>query len=612
MVIYYDMLMLDGQSLLGVRHSDRFKLLQKTIHCHAGGSEIVNRTLVDFHHPEAASELRKAFSQVIVGKGEGLVLKPDEPYFDFLGNGTGCQSGFCVKLKKEYIGNFGDVGDFAVVGAGFNAAKAKSYGLANIKWTVFYIGCLENKEQVRRWSAAPKFTVVTAVELSEVQLKALMAHGAAMPVDLSSNTSTLLNIPRNIEASAPLTVAFQNPLVFDLRCFSFDKPGNLGFWTLRFPVVAKIHFDRDYIDTVSFSELQTLAKDARSTPDLEDSQENLRWIAKLEGADPRGVAVDAASQLTATTIATPSPVSSRPRVPSSSSRSIAQSPTCTRPGGINPSPTPPKVQANPPIDTVHSVRQPIMEKRKRKALNSEQLPYRSQRQKSSSTQPRRKPLGDVDGNASQQSQTTTDSSELQPQDAKEHHRVYPSISLITAPKGDKSPRRMALTLSSGPVATLSQQLDRCPMKVTKEDSDSRNGLCLYSGSDCRLSGYKVYVAPKILEISRQRHDLLQHHGILDPMVICDDWQPVFRTEDSSPALKYILLVDSVARVNEAAKLLTRIKSSPRMSPSSTRQWIEVYDWRVLETIRDVEDGKASSVKSSGFRDPCRRWFCGII
>ncbi|PHH87198.1 hypothetical protein CDD83_9193 [Cordyceps sp. RAO-2017] len=274
MIVFFDMLLLDGRSLLDLRHSERFKMLEETVRPIRGRAQLVSRQVIDFGHRFAVSELRKLFAKVITEKGEGLVLKPDEPYFS-IRLGVQSSAGRCIKLKKEYIGAFGDVGDFAVVGAGFCAAKAKSYGIPNLQWTHFYLGCLDNKEQVQRWKVTPEFTVVGVVELNATQLRAMRTCSNLLPVPRSENSDTKFRVPRGIETNPPLSLAFRNPPVFDLRCFSFDKPGNTGFWTLRFPYVSKIHFDRDFLQTVSFEELQSMARDATAAPEMEDSQENL-------------------------------------------------------------------------------------------------------------------------------------------------------------------------------------------------------------------------------------------------------------------------------------------------------------------------------------------------
>lgn len=125
MIVYYDALMIDDESLLGVRHSERFKRLKQLVSCSPGVAIIVERKVIDFdQNGHAASDLRHMFAQCITSHQEGLVLKADDPYFDF---GDVRKSYYCcaIKLKKEYIGNFGDVGDFAIVGARYDPVKAK-------------------------------------------------------------------------------------------------------------------------------------------------------------------------------------------------------------------------------------------------------------------------------------------------------------------------------------------------------------------------------------------------------------------------------------------------------------------------------------------------------
>ncbi|KAL6360460.1 hypothetical protein LRP88_06166 [Fusarium phalaenopsidis] len=291
-MVYYDVLLLEDQSLINLRHSERFKILSGLITYRKGWSELVQRQVIDFGHNLGASSLRKAFALTILARKEGLVLKPDGPYFDFADQRRKFSS-CCIKLKKEYIGNFGDVGDFAVVGARYDPAKATTYRIPGLKWTHFYLGCLDNREAVKQWNAKPEFTIVNVVELNETILREVVTYANPQPVAAEENDQLTLTLAPGVEQGLPLTFVFTKPLVFDLRCFSFDKVGNTGFWSLRFPSVTKVHFDRDFTDTISFEQLQAMAKDATTASELEDSQENLQWIAKLEGADPRGIAVDA-------------------------------------------------------------------------------------------------------------------------------------------------------------------------------------------------------------------------------------------------------------------------------------------------------------------------------
>lgn len=631
MIIYYDILLLNDQSLLGTRHSERFKMLERTIQCETGRAELVKRTLVDFHRPTAASELRKAFANVITSKGEGLVLKPDDPYFNFQADDRR-NSGLCIKLKKEYIGNFGDVGDFAVVGAGFNPTKAKTYKIPHLRWTVFYVGCLNNKEEVKRWNAKPEFTVVSAVEITEPLLKSFISHCHPLSVSLEKNDATKLHIPRGIEADAPLRAAFQNPAVFDLRCFSFDKPGNMGFWTLRFPVVSKIHFDREYTDTVTFDELQQMAKEARATPDLEDSQENLQWIAKLEGADPRGRAVDAVSQLTATTLATPSPCSSRtPRSPVML-RSLSKSPEIIRSYHVSKkiSATSSASLITPPTSSpvAEDIKTPEpRSKRKSAILSSPCANSASKRRRSdiipsspvSGSRKPRKPLEDVDGNASQVSAT-------------------PSLSFVATAAGlDQSvdlSNLVSLTQETQKNMTVAEQNDcenlagseisceiSCtPITISSDEasqtnrSSQVNNGCQFAGNKCHLLDHTILLASGALGQSTERTALLNSHGVSGFAVPMDDWlmQNNHGATLGNKSPQVILLVDTVNKARETKDVLADVERVRKTLPRKTRGWIAVYDWRMLRNLQVMEDEEAKDKYYDGFHDPWRRWYCGIV
>ncbi|KAI1632046.1 hypothetical protein F4809DRAFT_629375 [Biscogniauxia mediterranea] len=285
MIVYYDILMLDGTSFLGFRHSERMKRLANLITCRTGCAEIVQRKVISLSTHSAGERLRETFAECIVRRWEGLVLKPDEPYFDFTGSYQ-LYSSCNIKLKKEYVQGWGDVGDFAVVGASYDPAKAKSYNIPNLKWTHFFIGCLDDRDRPGARLQRPRFMVVNVVELNETMLKSLVTHCSHPSVPFKEDTRFDLDL-RGLETTKPPGVIFIEPMVFDIRCFSFEKTPNTNFFSMRFPMVSKVHFDRTWKDSITFTELQEAAIAATETPQLEDSQEMQKWIAALETADPR-------------------------------------------------------------------------------------------------------------------------------------------------------------------------------------------------------------------------------------------------------------------------------------------------------------------------------------
>ncbi|KAH8733583.1 hypothetical protein BGZ61DRAFT_162963 [Ilyonectria robusta] len=676
MIVYYDLLLLDDQSLINVRHSERFKLLSSLIYFKRGWAELVQREVIDFDHNLGASNLRKVFARTILGKKEGLVLKPDDPYFDFSDLRRPFSS-CCIKLKKEYIGNFGDVGDFAVVGARYDPVKARGYRIADLKWTHFYLGCLDNREQVKRWNAKPEFTVVNVVELNETMLRDVVTYANPMPVPSNENTHLELKLTPGVEQGMPLAVVFTNPLVFDLKCFSFDKVGNTGFWSLRFPSVTKVHCDRDYTDTVSFEQLQEMAKDATTAKVLEDSQENLQWIAKLEGADPRGVAVDAISQLTMTTMPTPSPrrssqASTVAWTPTSpvAARLLPiglESPCHDRFAGTRPLPavtnvtnatmSAPTIQTNSPTDrhVSHKRISPPAKpssphkRQKLKQTLTQTTAQPTQKQTSSQT---RKPLTDINGNS--QSDPSSFSSiplcnlQLLPEVIDLTSSPEASFTTATTSKFRSSqiPRPTSPMEDTTDIIILDIEIpdsgipDSEDQRVadkelsflraeeyaahsqTPEQAESQSVAplrtsCRYSGSACRFVKTVILIAADILDTSAEAKSLLHGHGILDPIEDLDGWleREKARTVDDQhwePRPNTLLLVDSVGQQAETKALLASVEERRASLPEDRRDWVTIYDWRVLKYVTIMEDENVTRKYYDGWHDPWRRWYCGIV
>ncbi|OAA72266.1 ATP dependent DNA ligase domain protein [Cordyceps fumosorosea ARSEF 2679] len=617
MIVYYDILLLDDQSLMDIRHSERLKLLEKVIYCERGVAALVQRETIDFRHSLAASALRKAFAKVVVERGEGLVLKPDEPYIvvDENGRAAPCR---CIKLKKEYIGAFGDIGDFALVGAGFHAAKAKTYRIPNLKWTHFYVGCLNNKEEVQRWNQKPEFTVVCAVELSEPLLESFLALGElAAAVPRAENTCTTLVVPPGIQCPADLTVAFTNPIVADLRCFSFDRPGNTGFWTPRFPAVTKIHADRDYAtDVLSFDELQSLAEEAVMRPELEDSQENLHWIAKLEGADPRGVAVDAmSSQATRSTMPTPSPVKmTQSTATGTESQSSSRAATETSRhsqhmqastpvvlialSSVADETSPQKTSMNAPAKRTPERASPD------KTFKRPRMASSRRKQAVPAAPPPRTPLQDMNVNISC---SDASSQSINSQDSQA------TVKLIDLP-GSKVANREVIEIPSSDAEDdgwTQQTGDRVSIPASLHGRKSQGPLrCKHVGGKCELVGKTMILAsPALLHVA-ELMSLFREHGVEVPRVIpcVETW---WRNHGSGGAHKQQqswLLVDSVQQAAETRALGARLKAARRRE----RDLIKVYDWRVLRHLSIAEDARIVKKYYDGFPGPMGRWFCAHV
>jgi DNA ligase-4 len=543
MIVYYDLLMVDNESLLAVKHSERFQRLKDLITQVPGRSALVKREVIDCSRPSAASDLRRALAHCITRRGEGLVLKADDPYFNF---GTLRRSCAVVKLKKEYIGCFGDVGDFAVVGSRYDTSKARTYNIRGLKWTHFYVGCLENKEEVQRFGKQPRFVVTNVVELNAAQLETFITFVNPESVAPEDNTAIALRIEPGIDNGKRPSLIFPNPPVFDIRCFSFDKVGNTGFWSPRFPSVSKIHYDRSYRDIISFAELQAMAAEEKEMPPPEDSQELLGWIATLERAEPTTV-----SQSTVSTMTEQTPSPQKPT-----------SPDCRRDVAAPISPTKEKVgpkkqaqvapvagQLTPPRSSATKMPEPTSSK-----LTTEQEDAALGRKRSlewsteNSIPKERKKIRRCTSDRVHASTNLTEEQRVGPpmtlsrRNTESHVAMAGLSSTAPAQKSnlekenaqERGPTRSSFQTSvsfrerastsfsaeassnkakrfsaEGVVDTASR-----PAEVSTETA-TRTGTCRYLGDACKLATYSIILSPCISSFPWVTEDLLSCHGVFN-------------------------------------------------------------------------------------------------
>lgn len=556
MIVYYDILMVDDESLLAMKHSERHQRLREIVTEVKGRSMLVKRQTIDCKLPSAESDLRRAFAKCIANRGEGLVLKPDATYFHF-GPSWGSSGSIAIKLKKEYIREFGDVGDFAVVGARYDPTKAKSYSLPNIKWTHFYIACLGNKEEVVRFKEVPNFVVTNVVELNETQMRAFMTAIQPVAVDPKDNKAFSLRIEEGVDARKTPTTIFTEPPVFDIRCFSFDRPGNTGFWTPRFPMVNKIHCDRTFKDVLSFSDLQSMAINGTQKPQYKESQELMEWIGRLEQANPKTRGIEIQSQTTVSTSqaqSTPDrsscPGIPRPSSPSSSFRgSFTAGDSFTSSTSVEiaiRSPAKPKPQTSVLPTVVESPQsltselQTIARREKRRQdfspnLKDESSKLRkhndsegqndvstSRRESTSSPAVQRESLATVKSTSSRRN--TKPRSAAPPRLIGANSMYQPTTLDMEHRRSTTNRGRVSLphsmSLGTGgndftftvPQSTAQPPITSSPTAI---GSPSVNNCCRYLGSSCTIANISFMLSPCITGYLWVTDDLLGSHGITE-------------------------------------------------------------------------------------------------
>jgi DNA ligase-4 len=629
MIVYYDLLMVDNESLLAVKHSERFQRLKNLITVVPGRSALVKREVIDCTRRTAVSDLRRAFAKCITARGEGLVLKADDPYFDF---GTLRRPYSCcaIKLKKEYIGRFGDIGDFAVVGARFEAAKARTYNIPRVKWTHFYVGCLENKDEVNRFGKQPRFVVTNVVELNATQLEAFMSSVNPEAVRPEDNRAISLRIEPGVDNGKRPSVIFPTPPVFDIRCFSFDKEGNTGFWSPRFPSVAKIHCDRTYHDVISFSELQEMAAKEREAPLPEDSQELLGWIAALEKSEPQ-TTVDTTSQ---STVSTTTASMTQSPLPLRSGRQLDQatpaSPT-KRMDSIKPiRAAPVGGQLAPPTSSAAHVpgstssdaigkqdgtaltrkrpldpssQNPIPERGKIRRCSSDSINSTAHLPDDNTSAMQHKSLSNTRTGTSRRNteagltrpglsssvsmhQPDSRNKQLDEQNAAQT-AVQTSMSFHGRPSQSFSAASPTPQTNNG--CATDQPADK------PAETETTGAKCPLFPDSCKIPTYSILLSPCVADFPWVTDDLLSCHGVAEFLREPKEWLDNNQDENGNTSQqnstarhrKKLVLVD--ARRKEATvAFLQSIEAAQLKRSNGEREYVPVYHWKVLEAIRDEE------------------------
>jgi DNA ligase-4 len=305
MIILFDLLLLDDQDILSrsvEERKARLSSIYKRIHGRAAPAE---SCVMDFSQANAERRLMNHFAASIACRHEGLVLKPCGVSYLAHGSISG------IKLKKDYITGLGDEADFAVVGASYSAQEAKKRSELRLKFTHFHLGCLMDKRVLHQDGTKPVYKIVATIAydhcMSPEILERVNIEGSLLEEPYSEHTSPFSVRSDNM---SKMDICFRDPLVFEVLGSSYSKlPG--GYFMLRHPRVRKLHQDRTWRDCITFDELQSAAAEALDSPQDSETQENVRWIAKLESSHKRRFARHSLNTTPRSSVADTTPRSAR-------------------------------------------------------------------------------------------------------------------------------------------------------------------------------------------------------------------------------------------------------------------------------------------------------------
>ena len=292
MVIFYDLLMIDDEMAMNEPYQERRTRLSSILTKRPGRAMTAERKLIDFSSTDARETLMEHFAWSITSRWEGLVLKPaNSPYFSLHDSDSTSEFRGFIKIKRDYITGIGDEADFAVIGASYNVRDAEACGTPKPRWTSFYLGCLENKNDVLDRDARPKFRVVDLICcracIPKTDLETLCEHGQFSQQPFRKDESPEAFDVSIGDSLPPMQTIFSSPLVVEVLGSAFERPAGANFYSLRHPRIRKVHLDRSWKDTIGFSELQEFARKVREPPPEDESQELEKWVNAIRKTVPQ-------------------------------------------------------------------------------------------------------------------------------------------------------------------------------------------------------------------------------------------------------------------------------------------------------------------------------------
>lgn len=288
MIYYYDLLLKDDDPVINQTNATRRLLLEQVVTQTTGRAELVVQKTIRFESPDGPKELQEHLTRAFVKRWEGLILKPShEPYFRTKHYAKTKYSSVWIKLKKDYIPGLGDTADFAIIGASYCPVDASKYKHEKLTWTRFYIGCLMNKYSVLHFQAKPRYDLVDSLNscMKRPDLRRINNEGQFRAEPYREGVTIQAFDIRVRYRQYTMSTVFREPFVFEVLGSGFDKQPNQKFYTLRFPRVLKIHWDRTWKDTVDFDELQYMAEKERTFSSQDAPSEMAAWARRLDQAE---------------------------------------------------------------------------------------------------------------------------------------------------------------------------------------------------------------------------------------------------------------------------------------------------------------------------------------
>ncbi|BGP24561.1 hypothetical protein JCM10295v2_003479 [Rhodotorula toruloides] len=298
MIVWFDVLVMDGESLLDQPYQARRARLESLVLPIEGFSMLADSVIVDFDYTEkAVSKLRDRFANIIASRCEGLMLKPLNSAYNDLRCGQRW-----VKLKKDFIPGAGDTMDNSRK-RHYHILFSTSYGLSREQLAQVCFEAREGRPERFDFESAADGSAFKRVD----RRKTLGPYAVYDAACCSFTFSLAEHLYSNTVRPA---VIFRQPRVMELNGAGFQRTPGCPYYELRWPRIIKASRPDESGTPLSLADLQRVAHEATGTvsssaaalvdqiwnaakldarkkesPEEEYEREVKMWVRKLERAD---------------------------------------------------------------------------------------------------------------------------------------------------------------------------------------------------------------------------------------------------------------------------------------------------------------------------------------
>ncbi|EGC32964.1 hypothetical protein DICPUDRAFT_81260 [Dictyostelium purpureum] len=282
-VFLFDILYLDGKSLIHLPLEERREILEKNVTVVKHRVEFSEVTIVKGIQEKykLTNLLNRAFKE----KLEGLVIKNADSIYE-----PGARH--WIKVKKDYIKGMADSADLIAIGGYYGSGSFG--GLV----TVFLMACYD------KVSKRYKTVVKASGGLDDKTIDKLQPKIKETMKKISKDHT---KVPDWIDINKPYTPDFivehpRDAMILEIESAELTKTNyHTSGYSMRFPRIVRFREDKDYKTATNLQELMELGKDAKIIPtdDIEGEFDDENLIAKRN--KKKSLSITATTSTTTTT-----------------------------------------------------------------------------------------------------------------------------------------------------------------------------------------------------------------------------------------------------------------------------------------------------------------------